>query len=156
GLGRFPTAQGEAKADARKVVRIAEIKIFRAAAPRLPPMQGQSPRWRRKSGGNVCLLSICGRPLPGKGKRWDRCCAWADAVICPAFYGEGRHPPAYMGVRGLGPDHPKRAQSTVESPGLSQPRLADCCAILSFRSPLRLRDRGQPTPPRPEFCRCRL
>src|SRR6516162_2643041 len=35
-------------------------------------------------------------------------------------------------------------------------RLADCCAILSFRSPLRPRDRGQPRPPRPEFCRCRL
>ena len=31
------------------------------------------------------FLSICGRPLSGKGKRWDRCCAWSDAVICPAF-----------------------------------------------------------------------
>jgi len=41
-------------------------------------------------------------------------------------------------------------------PWLSQPRLADCCAILSFRSPLRRRDRSQPTPPRPELCRCRL
>ena len=30
-------------------------------------------------------LPICGRPLSGKGKRWDRCCAWSDAVICPAF-----------------------------------------------------------------------
>ena len=36
------------------------------------------------------------------------------------------------------------------------PRLADCCAILSFRSPSRPRGRGQPTPPRPEFCRCHL
>ena len=40
-------------------------------------------------------------------------------------------------------------------PWLSQPRLADCCAILSFRSPSRPRDRRQPTLPRPEFCRCR-
>src|SRR5262249_28794771 len=30
------------------------------------------------------LLPICGRPLSGKGKRWGRCCAWSDAVICPA------------------------------------------------------------------------
>jgi len=52
--------------------------------------------------------------------------------------------------------HPKRARSTVETPWLSQPRLADRCAILSFRSPSRPRDRGQPRPPRPEFCRCRL
>src|ERR1700754_1077377 len=28
------------------------------------------------------FLSICGRPLSGKGKRWGRCCAWSDAVIC--------------------------------------------------------------------------
>src|SRR4029077_8441040 len=34
-------------------------------------------------------LSICGRPLSGKGKRWDRCCAWSDAVICPAFDAAG-------------------------------------------------------------------
>ena len=36
-----------------------------------------------------CPLSICGRPLPGKGKRSDRCCAWSDAVICPAFDAAG-------------------------------------------------------------------
>src|ERR1700720_1996255 len=36
------------------------------------------------------MLSICGRPLSGKGKRWDRCCAWSDAVICPAFDAAGR------------------------------------------------------------------
>jgi Carbohydrate esterase, sialic acid-specific acetylesterase len=35
-------------------------------------------------------LSICGRPLSRKGKRWDRCCAWSDAVICPAFGAAGR------------------------------------------------------------------
>ena len=62
-------------------------------------------------------LPICGRPLSRKGKRWGRCCAWSDAVICPAFDGAGRQPPACMGVRGPGPDHPKRARSTVESPG---------------------------------------
>jgi hypothetical protein len=67
------------------------------------------------------LLSICGRPLSGKGKRWDRCCAWSDAVICPAFDAAGTQPPACMGVRGPGPDHPKRARSTVESPGCPGP-----------------------------------
>jgi len=36
---------------------------------------------------------------------------------------------------------------------VSQPRLADCCAVLSFRSPSRPRDRGQPTPLRSGFCR---
>ena len=41
-------------------------------------------------------------------------------------------------------------------PWLSRSRLADCCAILSVRSPSRPRDRGQPTPPRPELCRCHL
>ena len=65
--------------------------------------------------------SICGRPLPGKGKRSDRCCAWSDAVICPAFDAAGRQPPACMGVRGPGPNHPKRARSTVESPGCPSP-----------------------------------
>ena len=67
------------------------------------------------------LLSICGRPLSGKGKRWDRCCAWSDAVICPAFDAAGTQPPACMGVRGPGPDHSKRARSTVESPGCPGP-----------------------------------
>src|ERR1700758_4171923 len=41
-------------------------------------------------------------------------------------------------------------------PWLSQPRLAHCCAILSFRSPPPPRDHGQSTPPRPDFCRCHL
>src|SRR5246500_3474060 len=66
-------------------------------------------------------FTICGRPLSGKGKRWGRCCAWSDAVICPAFDAAGRQPPACMGVRGLGPDHPQRARSTVESPGCPSP-----------------------------------
>src|SRR5215472_17344691 len=59
--------------------------------------------------------------LPGKAKRWGRCCAWSDAVICPAYDAAGRQPPACMGVRGPGPDHPKRARSTVESPGCPRP-----------------------------------
>ena len=67
------------------------------------------------------LSNICGRPLSGKGKRWDRCCAWSNAVICPAFDAAGTQPPACMGVRGPGPDHPKRARSTVESPGCPGP-----------------------------------
>jgi len=66
-------------------------------------------------------LSICGRPLSRKGKRWDRCCAWSDAVICPACDAAGRQPPACMGVRGPGPNHPQRARSTVESPGCPSP-----------------------------------
>src|ERR1700680_2234390 len=37
----------------------------------------------RVSEGNP-RLSICGRPPRGKGKRWDCCSAWSDAVICPA------------------------------------------------------------------------
>lgn len=39
---------------------------------------------------------------------------------------------------------------------VSRPRLADCCAIRSFRSPLRRRGRGQPRLPRPELCTCHL
>jgi hypothetical protein len=66
-------------------------------------------------------LPICGRPLSGKGKRWGRCCARSDAVICPAFDAAERQPPACMGVRGPGPNHPKRARSTVESPGCPSP-----------------------------------
>jgi hypothetical protein len=73
----------------------------------------------RRPGEN--LLSICGRPRSGKGKRWGRCCAWSDAVICPAFDAAGRQPPACMGVRGPGPNHPQRARSTVESPGCPSP-----------------------------------
>src|SRR6516165_8894581 len=56
-----------------------------------------------------------------QGKRWDRCGAWSDAVICPAFDAAGRQPPAYMGVRGPGPNHPQRARSTVETPGCPSP-----------------------------------
>jgi hypothetical protein len=71
-----------------------------------------SPKWleRRylsvRQGFDEGRQSICGRPLSGKGKRWGRCCAWSDAVICPAFDAAGRQPPACMGVRGPGPDHP--------------------------------------------------
>ena len=60
-------------------------------------------------------------PPSRQGKTWGRCCAWSDAVICPAFDAAGRQPPACMGVRGPGPDHPKRARSTVESPGCPSP-----------------------------------
>ena len=88
------------------------------------PVQ-QAPVTQRKSTASDSSdwrpFSICGRPLPGKGKRWGRCCAWSDAVICPAFDAAGRQPPACMGVRGPGPDHPKRARSTVESPGCPSP-----------------------------------
>ena len=69
----------------------------------------------------VTAVFICGRPPLGKGKRWDRCSAWSDAVICPALDAAGRQPPACMGVRGPGPVHPKRARGTVESPGCPSP-----------------------------------
>jgi len=65
--------------------------------------------WRRHAEDDSAVLqslTICGRPPPGKGKRWGRCGAWSDAVICPAFDAAGTQPPACMGVRGLGPDHP--------------------------------------------------
>src|SRR5215831_13275180 len=75
-------------------------------------LHGRLLRWQ---------FDICGRPLSGKGKRWGRCCAWSDAVICPAFDAAGRQPPACMGVRGPGPNHPQRARSTVESPGCPIP-----------------------------------
>jgi NAD(P)-dependent dehydrogenase (short-subunit alcohol dehydrogenase family) len=68
-----------------------------------------SLRWAQSrilSAGLRRALSICGRPLQGKGKRWDRRSAWSDAVICPAFDAARRQPPACMGVRGPGPDHP--------------------------------------------------
>src|SRR5215471_16063218 len=42
---------------------------------------------------------------------------------------------------------PEACSKHSGKPWLSQPRLADCCAKLSFRSPLRPCDRGQPTPP---------
>ena len=56
-----------------------------------------------------------------QGKTLGSCCAWSDAVICPAFDAAGRQPPACMGVRGPGPNHPQRARSTVESPGCPSP-----------------------------------
>src|SRR5262244_1491914 len=65
--------------------------------------------------------NICGRPPFRQGKTSYRCCAWSDAVICPAFDAAGRQPPACMGVRGPGPNPPKRARSTVESPGCPGP-----------------------------------
>src|SRR5262249_47238694 len=60
-------------------------------------------------------------PLSRKGKRWGRVCAWSDAVICPAYDAAGRQPPACMGGRGPGPNHPQRARGTVESPGCPGP-----------------------------------
>ena len=73
---------------------------------RLGVDQGDPSDFRTTPG---CPLTICGRPLSGKGKRWGRCCAWSGAVICPAFDAARRRPPACMGVRGPGPDHPQRA-----------------------------------------------
>ena len=39
--------------------------------------------------------------------------------------------------------HPEACSKHSGKPWLSQPRLADCCAILSFRSPSRPRDRAE-------------
>src|SRR5262249_33607263 len=101
-------------------------------------------------------FSICGRPLSGKGKRWGRCCAWSDAVICPAFDAAGRQPPACMGVRGLDPDHPYRARSTVQTPGCPGPVSPTVAAYSPSSSPHILEIVVSLTPPRSEFCRCRL
>ena len=107
------------------------------------PVEGEGGKVRKRRNRVVPIqrgegpLSICGRPLSGKGKRWDRCCAWSDAVICPAFDAAGRQPPACMGVRGPGPDHPKRARSTVESPGCPSPvspTVAPYCPPLALTS----------------------
>ena len=102
------------------------------------------------------MASICGRPLSGKGKRWGRCCAWSDAVICPAFECGRTTAAGLYGSSRTGSKSPTACSKHSGKPWLSQPRLADCCAILSFRSPSRPRDRGRPTPPRPEFYRCHV
>src|ERR1700751_5526533 len=51
------------------------------------------------------FLSICGRPLSGKGKRWGRCCAWSDAVICPALMRQEDSRRPVWEFRGVGPDN---------------------------------------------------
>ena len=86
-------------------------------------------------------LSICGRPPSGKGKRWGRCCAWSDAVICPAFECGRKTAAGLYGSSRTGSKSPTACSKHSGKPWLSQPRLADCCAILSFRSPSRPRDR---------------
>jgi len=94
-------------------------------------------------------------PLPGKGKRRDRCCAWSDAVIRPAFDAAGTQPPAWWEFA----DRVQITRSVLEAQwkALVVPAPSrHCCAILSFRSPSRPRDRGQSKPPRSEFCRCHL
>jgi hypothetical protein len=81
-------------------------------------------------------------PPPGKGKRWDRCSAWSDAVICPALDAAGRQPPACMGVRGLGPDHPERACSTLETPGCPSPVSPTVAPYSPFAHPYASRSRS--------------
>ena len=101
--------------------RLPEQQLERTAAPGFGRKSRPQPERTVDQGKCEGPLTICGRPLSGKGKRWGRCCAWSDAVICPAFDAAERQPPACMGVRGPGPDHPKRARSTVESPGCPSP-----------------------------------
>jgi hypothetical protein len=50
------------------------------------------------------LSSSVDAPLQAR-ETLGSCCAWSDAVICPAIDAAGRQPPACMG-RGPGPDHP--------------------------------------------------
>src|SRR6516164_2676881 len=94
-------------------------------------------------------------PPSRQGKTLGSCCAWSDAVICPALDAAETAAGLYGSSR-TGSRSPIACSKHSGKPWLSQPRLADCCAILSFRSPSRPRDRGQPTPPRSEFCRCHL
>jgi hypothetical protein len=163
------------------------------------PLPGKGKRW-----GRCCAWSdavICGRPLPGKGKRWGRCCAWSDAVICGRpLPGKGNVGVVVARGRMLSSvDAPFQARENVgvvvaRGRMLSSVRplmrqedsrrpvreFADWVQITQsvleaqwkalvvpapsrrllrhtlLRSPSRPRDRGQPTPPRPEFCRCRL
>ncbi|HEY0421634.1 MAG TPA: lyase family protein [Acetobacteraceae bacterium] len=92
---------------------------------------------------------ICGRPRLGKGKRWDGRGAWSDAAICPAFGSTAscRGPVWEFADR----VHINAACSRhVGAAWLSRSRLADRCAIPSFRSPLRPRGRDQLMLPRPE------
>ena len=70
-----------------------------------------------------------------KGKRWGRCGAWSDAVICPAFDAAGKTAAGLYGSSRTGSKSPKACSKHSGKPWLSRPRLADCCAILSFRSP---------------------
>ena len=50
-------------------------------------------------------------PFQAREKRWGRCCAWSDAVICPAFDAAGRQPPACMGFA----DRVQITQSVLEA-----------------------------------------
>ena len=100
---------------------------------------------------DVHTCNICGRPFLGKGKLQDCRGAWSDAAICPASG-------ATANCRGPVWEFADRVQINaacskhVVADWLSRSRLADRCAIPSFRSPLRPRDRDQLTLPRPEPC----
>src|SRR3982750_9284 len=78
--------------------------------------------------------NICGRPLPGKGKLQDCRGAWSDAAICPASG-------AAANRRGPVWEFADRVQITAAysrygvAHWLSRSRLADRCAMPSFRSP---------------------
>ena len=96
-------------------------------------------------------VDICGRPLLGKRKLQDCRGAWSDAAICPASAAAAscRGPVWEFADR----VHINAACSRhVVAAWLSRSRLADRCAISSFRSPLRPRGCDQPTLPRPELC----
>src|SRR3954465_15074209 len=92
----------------------------------------------RQGWGNCARIpdpcTICGRPLPGKGKLQDCRGAWSAAAICPAS-GAAANP------RGPVWEFADRVQITAAysryggAHWLSRSRLADRCAMPSFRSP---------------------
>ena len=89
-------------------------------------------------------LSICGRPLSGKGKTLGSLlrvvgCCHLSGLRCGRNTAAGLYGSSRTGSRS-----PEACSKHSGKPWLSRPRLADCCAILSFRSPSRPRDRGQP------------
>ena len=79
-----------------------------------------------------CRVAICGRPAPGKGR--DRCSAWSDVVIFSGLDAarRSRRPVRSSRTRSRSPIACSRH---CGKPWLSRPRLANCCAIVSFRSP---------------------
>jgi hypothetical protein len=89
---------------------------------------------RRRQATQPPPCTICGRPHPGKGKRREWCGAWSDAAICPASVAAANHRgPAWEFADRV---HINAACSRhVGAAWLSRSRLADCCAMSSFRSP---------------------